>query len=173
MLLLPPEPEEKMTPSKSKKDKRRRRRRRKRKQKPLENLKRRLEQGPLRGQEFVIEPSGEVKMSEVLTAFVEPYLESADTEGDYRKLLTLAIAAWNISLFPEEEQQDMVDEILETMPATSAIVKMYLREIVNMLIARKKAYFSEHTRMIVGFELTDMGEDYHLSVASTLEVTPL
>jgi hypothetical protein len=159
-----------MTPSKPKKSKRRRKR--KRKQKPLESLKRRLEQGLLRGQEFVIEPSGEVKMSEVLTAFIEPYLESADTEDAYRKLLTLAIAAWNISLFPEEKQQGMIDKILETMPATSEEVKADLREIVNMLIARKRAYFSEHKRMIVGFELTNTGKDYHLSVASTLEELP-
>lgn len=138
----------------------------------MENLKRRLEQGPLREQEFVIEPSGEAKMSEVLTAFVEPYLESAHTEEAYRKLLAIAIVAWNTALLPEEDQQDIVDEALETMPATSEQVKTDLREIVNMLIARKKAYFSEYKRMIVDFELTDRGEDYYLSVASTVEKPP-
>ena len=163
-----------MTPSKSKKAKRkqRQRHRRKRRQKPLESLKRKLEQGSLQGKEFVIEPSGEVKMSEVLTDFIEPYLEFTDTEEAYRKLLTLAITAWNISLLPEEEQQGMIDNVLETMPATSEEVKADLREIVNMLIARKKTYFSEHTRMIVEFELTDTGRGYHLSVASTLEELP-
>lgn len=138
----------------------------------MENLKRKLEQGPLREQEFVIEPSGEAKMSEVLTAFVEPYLESAHTEEAYRKLLAIAIVAWNTALLPEEDQQDIVDEALETMPATSEQVKTDLREIVNMLIARKKAYFSEYKRMIVDFELTDRGEDYYLSVASTVEKPP-
>jgi len=159
-----------MTPSKPN-WKSKQRHRRKRKQKPLENLKRRLEQGPLGGK-FIIEPSGEVKMSEVLTAFIEPYLESANTEEAYRKLLMLAIVAWNTSMFPEEDQQDMVDEVLEAMPATSEEVKAGLREIINMLIARKKAYFSEYRRMILGHELTDTGRGYHLSVASTLEKLP-
>ena len=111
-------------------------------------------------------------MSEVVTDFIEPYLEFTDTEEAYRKLLTLAIAAWNISLFPEEEQQGMIDKVLETMPATSEEVKAGLREIINMLMASKKAYFSKYRRMIVGFELTDMGKDYHLSVASTQEKPP-
>jgi len=53
-----------MTPSKSRKAKRRQRRKRKRRQKPLEGLNHKLAQGPLRKGKFVIEPSGEVKMSE-------------------------------------------------------------------------------------------------------------
>ena len=38
-----------------------------------------------------------------------------------------------------------------------------------MMIARKQAYFSEYTRMIVNFELTETRDGYHLAVASTLE----
>ena len=165
-----------MTSSKSKKAERRRRRqqrrKRKRRQKPLEGLKRKLEQGPLQGQEFVIEPSGEVKMSEVLTAFIEPYIESASTEEAYRKLLMLAIVAWNAALLPEDDQQDMVDKAVEVMPAASWAMRAYMRAIMSELIERKKTYFSEYTRMILDFELTEMGEDYHLSVASTLEKPP-
>jgi hypothetical protein len=161
-----------MTSSKSRKAKRRQRRRRKRRQKPLEGLKRKLEQGPLQGQEFVIEPSGEVKMSEVLTAFIEPYIESASTEEAYRKLLMLAIVAWNAALLPEEDQQGIVDKAVEVMPAASWAMRAYMRAIMSELIERKKTYFSEHTRMILDFELTEMGEDYHLSVASTLEKPP-
>ena len=162
-----------MTSSKSKKAKQRQRRRHKRRQKPLEGLKRKLEQGPLQGQEFVIEPSGEVKMSEVLMAFIEPYIESASTEEAHRKLLMLAIMAWNAALLPEEDQQDMVDKAVEAIPAASWAMRAYMRAIMSELIERKKTYFSEYTRMIIDFELTDMGgEDYHLSVASTLEKPP-
>ncbi len=161
-----------MASSKSKKSQRRRRRRRKRRQKPLEGLKRKLEQGPLRGKEFVIEPSGEVKMSEVLTAFVEPYLESANTEENYRKLLMLAIVAWNAALLPEEDQQDIVDKAVEAIPAASWAMRAYMKAFMSELIERKKTYFSEYTRMIIDFELTDMGAGYHLSVASTLEKPP-
>ncbi len=108
-------------------------------------------------------------MSEVLMDFVEPYLEFADTEEDFRKLLTLAAIAWNASFLSKEEQQDIVDSILdEGIPGATEELKTGLKEIVNMLIARKKAYFSQYTRRIIDFELTDIGRGYHLSVASTL-----
>ncbi len=161
-----------MGSSKSKKAKRRRRCGRKRRQTPLESLNRRLEQGSLRKDQFIIEPGGAVKMSEVLTDFVEPYFEFAGADAAHRKLLMLAIAAWNTSLLPEEEQQDMVDKVLRTMPATCEESKTELRETVKVLIARKKTHFSEYTRTILDFELTDVREGYHLSVASTLERPP-
>jgi hypothetical protein len=145
-------------------------RKRKRKQKRFAGLKRKLEQGPHRGEKILIEPSGEEKMSEVLTDFVEPYLEFADTDEAHRKLLTLAIMAWNASFLPEKEQQDMINRVLDTgIPTGADELKAGLKEIVNMLIIRKKVYFSGHTRKIIDYELTDRGRDYHLAVASTLE----
>lgn len=160
-----------MTPSKS----RRKRRRRKRKSKrgEFERLKAKLERGPFRGEKLVIAPSGRVKMSEVLADFVEPYMDSVDTEEAYRKLLTLAVMAWNASFLPEEEQQEMIDRVLEAgIPAGDDELRAGLKGIVNMLIARKRAYFSEYTRWIIDFEVTDTGKGYHLTVASTLEEEP-
>jgi len=146
-----------------------RKRRQKRKQRRFEGLKNKLEQGPFRGARIVIEPSGEIKMSEVLEDFVEPYLEFAATEEAYRKLLTLAVIAWNASFLSEEEQRDMLDRVLdEGIPAGSGELKAGLKGIVNELIIRKKTYFSEYTRNIIDFELTDTGTGYHLTVASTL-----
>lgn len=159
-----------MASSKSKKT--RRRRERKHKQKRFEGLTKKLEQGPFHGEKIVIEPSGEVKMSEVLTDFVEPYIEFTDTEEDYRKLLTLAVMAWNASFLPEKEQQDMIDRILDKgIPTGSEELKAGLKEIVSELIMRKKVYFLEYTRRIIDFEVTDTGTGYHLAVASTLEET--
>ena len=110
-------------------------------------------------------------MSDVLSDFVEPYREFADTEEAYRKLLTLGVIAWSAALRPEQERQEMVDKILADAQAATEEVEMELKEIVNMLIARKEAYFSEYRRDIIDFEVTDTGSGYHLSVASTLEET--
>jgi hypothetical protein len=149
-------------------------RRHKRNQKPkrFEGLKRKLEQGPFRGQKTVIAPSGQARMSDVLADFVEPYRELADTEEAHRKLLTLAVMAWNAALLPEKEQHAMVDRVLdEGLPTATPELKIGLKEIVHRLMARKKAYFSENKRTIIDFELTDTGRGYHLAVASTLEET--
>jgi hypothetical protein len=46
------------------------------------------------------------KMSEVLEQFVEPYWEELpDTADDFRKILTIGVAAWNAALLPEDEQK--------------------------------------------------------------------
>jgi hypothetical protein len=150
-----------------------RRRKRQRKQKRFENLEKKLKQGPFRKDKIVIEPSGEVKMSKVLTDFVEPYLEFTETEEDHRKLLTLAVMAWNASFLPEKEQQEMIDRVLDKgIPTGTEELKVGLKGIVNELIVRKRIYFSEYTRRIIDFEVTDRGRDYHLAVASTLEEMP-
>ena len=66
----------------------------------------------------------------------------------------------------------MVDKVLRTIAASSEELKTELRETVKVLIARKKAHFSEYKRTILDFELTDTGQGYHLSVASTLGEPP-
>ncbi len=161
-----------MTPSKSKRT--RRSRRQKKKQKRFEGLKRKLKQGPLHVQEseIVIEPRGEAKMSDVLTSFAEPYIEFADTKQDHEKVLMLAIVAWNASFLSEQEQKKMLDEVLAARISTGTKkLKAGLKQIMKELIARKQKHFSNYTRKIISFELTDLeGGDYYLTVASTLKV---
>jgi hypothetical protein len=108
-----------------KKTKRKRRHPRRRKQKRFEGLERKLRQGPFAAEKIVIEPPGQVKMSEVLEAFVEPYIGFADTQEDHRKLLTLAITAWNAALLPEEEQKELAGITLAVTqhPVSSLLVR--------------------------------------------------
>ena len=87
--------------------KQRQRLKRKQKQDRLQDFRQRLEKDLLQGHEVVVEPSGVAKMSEVLEAFVAPYLPLADTEDATRKLLMLAVVAWNASFLTEKEQREM------------------------------------------------------------------
>ena len=142
-------------------------------QERLQGFKQRLEKDLLQGHKVVVEPRGVAKMSEVLEAFVEPYLALADTEDAYGKLLMLAWVAWNASFLTEEEQSEMVDDITsEAMPSATREEREDFRELVSTLVERKRAHFSEYTRRIIDFELTDTGKDYHLSVVSTMQDTP-
>lgn len=153
--------------------KRHQRLKRKAKQGRLQDFKQRLEKDLLQGHKVVVEPSGVAKMSEVLEAFVAPYLALADTEDATRKLLMLAVVAWNASFLTEEEQREMVDDITSKVMSEATLEdKEDFSELVSTLVERKRARFSEYTRRIISFELTDTGRDYHLSVVSTMEDAP-
>lgn len=121
------------------------------------------------GTRLVYEPAGHEKMSEVLEDFVEPYRDLADTDDALRKLLSLALVAWNAALLPEDQRRAMIDEMVEAgLSRGTEADRAQAREIIEMLVRRKEEHFAANRRAIVSFELTDRGDDYHLSVASTL-----
>ena len=164
-----------MSSSGDKPERRRRRRRRRPKREPkeerLESWKRRLEKGPLRGKEIAFGPSGDVSMSDVLLDFIEPFRGLADTNEAMHRLITIALIAWNGALKPEDERQAFIQEMMGAMPADDELREDFV-EIVHALIERKQKHFSEYNRMIIDYELTDRGKDYHLSVVSLQEPSP-
>lgn len=111
-------------------------------------------------------PAGQVKMSEVLVDFIEPYSMSVRTEEEYQKLLSVALIAWNAALLPPNGRQEMIDSIIgKAIPADSADdAKLVIHE----LIRRKDRYFADIKRSILLYELTMTKEGPHISVASTL-----
>ncbi len=134
----------------------------------MERLKHKVAQGPLQATQFVIEPKGQVKMSDVLEQFVDPYLELAETAADHRTLFTLAALAWNAALLPPGEREQMIDGIVNaSVPADAGPVRADAKEIVNALVARKQALFADNTRRIINFEITETAGGFHLAVAST------
>ena len=144
-------------------------------QKALEKLEQKVKKGPL-GEKFagmVMYPQGEVKMSEVLEEFVEPYLDSTRNFSQREKLFSIAAIVWNIALMPEKERQQMVDQVIEQgMRGNDPLARQDAREIIDGLIARKQTFFADNKRYIIDFQLQDMGQTFHLSVASTLMNLP-
>jgi hypothetical protein len=126
--------------------------------------------GPLGPSEFVFNPQGEEKMSEVLADFVEPYAGMADTMENHRKLLGVAATAWNTALLPADERDSALDSALaEGLGDLAESLRLELRALIEALIARKDAHFVDNRRAIVDFTLQGTRDGYHLSVASTLE----
>lgn len=120
------------------------------------------------GEQIAFVPS-ETKMSEVLLDFVAPYQNVIDdTKEGLGKLLMIAVAAWNMSLLPEEEQRAMLDDLAKALPSDKK-TQTGFREIVASLIARKKVHFAEYDRFIIEFDITDQGDEYYVTVASTAE----
>jgi hypothetical protein len=121
-----------------------------------------------------VESGGREKMSEVLEDFVAPWMELADTEDGYRKLITLGVLAWNAALLPDGKQEAMIDQVLrEGMPRISPAERTTVRALIQEMIDRKSAHFASNRRAIISFDLRDTGSSYHLSVISTLDQPPV
>lgn len=149
-----------MSPEKSK---RRQKKRNDRRRRPQRDLKRRVKEN-FPHQEVIVGPTGDgIKMSDVLEEFVKPYEQFAETKEAYRKLLTAAIVAWNVMLFPEKDRWSRLDELLGTLPEN---IREDGKQIIQELMVRKERFFSQHKRMIVDFEVADIGSKKHLSVMS-------
>ncbi|WP_019501824.1 hypothetical protein [Pseudanabaena sp. PCC 6802] len=144
-------------------------------QKSMEKFQQKLRKGEW-GENFagiITNPKGEVKMSEVLEAFAEPYLDFARNRVQREKLFGIAVTAWNLALMPENKRQLALDQSLEAgLNGNDPLVKQDIREIIEELIARKLKLFAKNKRFIVDFQLQDTGKTFHLSVASTLENPP-
>ena len=141
-----------------------RKRRKQQKRDQAARLRRRVQQHFPNKKVIVDETHDGVKMSEVLKVFVAPYRHLADTKEAFLRLLAIAVAAWNIALWPVQEREAHIRKILEALPQDTW---EDAKEIIGELVEWKEEHFSEYKRMIIDYEVTDLGQDYHLTVIST------
>jgi hypothetical protein len=109
------------------------------------------------------------KMSEVLWEFLAPYTPLAPDREAMEKLLALAIAAWNVALFPGGERAQRLRELSTTVPAAARADVLAL---IQEMVTRKERDFAQYTRYILNYELTERRASYHLNVLSTLPPPP-
>ncbi len=122
------------------------------------------------GTSVIYPKPGQQKMSEVLEDFIEPYRYQATDERSFRLLLNMGLLAWNVSQMPEEEREPTIDRLLsESTFGVDHEGWLAAKVLVEALVRRKLEFFADNHRLIYSFQLTNRGEDYHLSVASTLE----
>ena len=115
-------------------------------------------------------PFGQVKMTEVLQAFVEPYIEETDNRSQRQQIFEIAVIAWNLAVIDEAKRQPMLDQAIDQVLNSDDIEEQKdFRDLLEELIDRKLAYFDEVKRMIINFELKDVGREYQLSVASLMD----
>jgi hypothetical protein len=124
------------------------------------------QQGGFSNMTALYEPIGEVKMSEVIEILIQPYMAGLDTLNAYRNLVGVAVLAWNATLLPPNAQEEADTALgnLSLTPEGKENVRAFMRE----LMARKMVLFPDLNRFIVGYEVTEVRDGWHLSIASTL-----
>ena len=140
-------------------------------QETLEKLHKKIRQSPLSAvvPELVTTPKGGVKMSEVLKAFVAPYLDHAKNPNQRKGLFTLAVLAWNLALIPENDRQPMIDQMIEQgLKLSAPLIQQDMRGLIDELIVRKQQFFADNQYYILSYELQETGKECQIAVASTL-----
>ncbi|HNR32374.1 MAG TPA: hypothetical protein PKI11_15895 [Candidatus Hydrogenedentes bacterium] len=106
------------------------------------------------------------KISEVLLEFAEPHLDLDGDLNSVRGSVAVAALAWNLSFFPHSERAHELEAALEsTLGAVPAEMVEMARLTVHDLMLRKDTFYSDDKRFIVGFDVTETRDDFHVNVA--------
>ena len=117
------------------------------------------------GVEVIVGASGQIKMSEVLLDFIEPYTRRAHSEDEFRNVMRLGLVAWNTALLPKERQVETIERFIDEAVHDGAD---NFRQVVYEMIERKQRWFAQIKRLILKYHLTVTENGPHLSVISTL-----
>lgn len=137
---------------------------------PLDKLVQRAQSQEISGKigNVMITPAGEVKMSDVLKAFVQPFLGAAKNHDQREMLIAIAISAWNLSFLPEDRRSSQLEELVNDLcESQDRVAQDEIRAIVTEMIERKQTFFADCQRYILDFEFQETRTDYHLAVMST------
>lgn len=138
-------------------------------QKALDGLAKKVQKGSLghHVKGIVQNPRGQVKMSEVLEDFVEPYLEEIEGYVAKDRFISVAVLAWNLAIMPEEARQTAKEQLQNQLEQGELSGDQELWDsLLDELVERKFQYFADNRRLIMEFQFEDTGDQYHLSVAS-------
>jgi hypothetical protein len=118
---------------------------------------------PPPGEVCVINAPGEVNMSEVVLEFIHPERDLLQNEEDFRLVLSLGVAAWNIALEQPEERAALLQELAAGFPDDA---RPRIEAVVQAYISRKERRFAHLQRLILDFDLSWQSGRPHLRVLS-------
>ncbi|MFZ2632156.1 MAG: hypothetical protein WA081_03615 [Desulfosalsimonadaceae bacterium] len=118
--------------------------------------------------QFIDNPD-KIKMSAVVLEFIDPYLQSL--EGDevrIRKILSLAIFIWNLSLLPQDEQTALENQLMNRFFPEGGDAKdlAAMIQLVETLKERKRKLFPGIRKHILGYDLIINNKNMSLQVSS-------
>lgn len=117
--------------------------------------------------ETIINPEGEVSISDAISKMIAPYRDAAPHYDSFKKLVASACAAWNATLLPAAERESMLADMRNLMSDPQS--REDFTAMVTELMQRKKKLYPKVNRMIVQYKVTNQRNDYHIAIASTLE----
>jgi hypothetical protein len=110
---------------------------------------------------------GEIKISEAILRMNEPLRNRYQEPHKIQTIIYLSIMAWNLSLFKGEERTELLEKIVEKLPAEfgGEDVAM-LFDNVEMLIERKEKEFPDIREYIIDHQVSFSGTSFSLTVSA-------
>lgn len=117
---------------------------------------------------IVYNAPGQVKMSDALEEVIAPFVGDADTLVAMKNLVGMGSMVWNITLMPPDEQKEQIQKLIKIMESEPEETEI-LYGMIHEMMQRKQTLYPDVNRYIVSFEVEDIGDGWHISVASTIE----
>jgi len=112
---------------------------------------------------------GETKMSAIILDYAQDLLELADSKRDQETAITLAIAAWNLSVFKECDRDEALANMFREMKIQENSEAFNdMTHIIQTLIYKKQQDYPDINRFIIEHDLVISKNKICLNVASTV-----
>jgi len=109
----------------------------------------------------------DIKISEAILTISEPLRTHYREPQRMQAIISLAVMAWNIALFPDEEQSHVQGMLLESLPPQLGGEDVgVLLSTIDTLIARKRLLYPQVREYILTHQLTLVDDKVTLSVGT-------
>jgi hypothetical protein len=108
-----------------------------------------------------------IKISEAILTLAEPLRVQYRDPQRMQAIIAVAVMAWNIALFPEEEQAHVQGMLLESLPPQLSGEDVgVLLSTIDTLIARKRLLYPQVREYILTHQLSFVDNQVTLSVGT-------
>lgn len=109
-----------------------------------------------------------IKISEAILKLSEPLRQKYRDSHRIQVIISMTVMAWNISLFPKEEQVQVQEILIKALPEKLGAedVSLFLEEI-DTLIVRKNLDYPNIREHILNYQLSSSENAISLTVSTT------
>jgi hypothetical protein len=112
-------------------------------------------------------PAYDIKISEAILNLSEPLRNQYTDSHRTRVIISMTVMAWNISLFPKDEQVNAQQALIDALPEKFGAedISVFL-ENIDILIERKNKDYPHIRKYIHKYQLSFSGDTITLTVGS-------
>jgi len=109
-----------------------------------------------------------IKISEAILKLSEPLRQKYTDSHRTQVIISLTVMAWNISLFPKEEQVNAQEMLLDALPEkfSAEDISVFL-ENIDILIERKNRDYPHIRELINNYQISVSGDTITLTVSTS------